>query len=109
MELGSSLSRKSRNSGQKVCFGGLKASTSRLDRQKSSSKILRMSQFQDGTEWQKRALIEARDEIRMKDRMIEQLNETIAETRCDLEKKQMKSVKYEDEDEIVRKFEECFV
>ena len=52
-------------------------------------------------------MIEARDEIRKKNKIIEQLNETIAEMRSDLEKKQMETVK--DEDEIVRQFEECFV
>lgn len=41
--------------------------------------------------------------------MIEQLNKTIAEMHSDLEKKQMETMKDDDEDEIVRKFEECFV
>lgn len=41
--------------------------------------------------------------------MIEHLKETIAEMRSDLEKKRMETVKDEDEDDIVRKFEECFV
>lgn len=54
-------------------------------------------------------MIEARDEIRKKNRMIEHLKETIAEMRSDLEKKRMETVKDEDEDDIVRKFEECFV
>uniref|UniRef100_A0A0D3CQZ4 Uncharacterized protein n=1 Tax=Brassica oleracea var. oleracea TaxID=109376 RepID=A0A0D3CQZ4_BRAOL len=50
----------------------------------------------------KRALIEARDEIREKSRVITQLNETIAELRSNLEKIQ-------NEEEIVRKFEEFYV
>ena len=55
-----------------------------------------------GTKWQRRALIEARDEIREKSRVIAQLNETIAELRSNLEKIQ-------NEEEIVRKFEEFYV
>jgi len=50
----------------------------------------------------KRALIEAWDEIREKSRVITQLNETIAELRRNLEKIQ-------NEEEIVRKFEEFYV
>ena len=50
----------------------------------------------------KRALIEAQDEIWEKSRVIAQLNETITELRSNLEKIQ-------NEDEIVRKFEEFYV
>ncbi|KAG2253159.1 hypothetical protein Bca52824_083295 [Brassica carinata] len=50
----------------------------------------------------KRALIEARDEIREKSRVIAQLNETIAELKSNLEKIQNK-------EEILRKFEEFYV
>ncbi|KAL0853658.1 hypothetical protein Bca101_058810 [Brassica carinata] len=64
---------------------------------------------EEGTSWQKRALIEARDEIREKSRVIEQLNKIIAEMRSDLEKKQMVTLGDENEDEIVKKFEEFYV
>ncbi|CAH8385300.1 unnamed protein product [Eruca vesicaria subsp. sativa] len=52
---------------------------------------------EEGTKWQTRALIEARDEIREKDRVIEKLKKTISRMRD------------EDEDEIVRRFEDFYV
>ncbi|CAH8350219.1 unnamed protein product [Eruca vesicaria subsp. sativa] len=87
-----------------------------LDRQEPMAAILWLSRFkekngckffaqfdeEDRSLWQKRALIEARDEIREKSRVIEQLNKTIAELRSNLEKIQ-------NEEEIVRKFEEFYV
>ncbi|RID49908.1 hypothetical protein BRARA_H00672, partial [Brassica rapa] len=112
MELGSSSSRKSRNSGHKLCFCGLKASINQAWTDKNPArrfygcprfkfgngcKYFSWFDEEEGTEWQKKALIEARDEIRKKDRIIEQLKVTIAEMRSDLEKKQMETVKDEDE------------
>ncbi|KAG5387696.1 hypothetical protein IGI04_029237 [Brassica rapa subsp. trilocularis] len=111
MELGSSSSRKSRNSGHKLCFCGLKASINQAWTDKNPARrFYGCPRFKFGNgckyfSWFDEE--EARDEIRKKDRIIEQLKVTIAEMRSDLEKKQMETVK--DEDEIVRQFEECFV
>ncbi|KAJ4867047.1 hypothetical protein Rs2_51414 [Raphanus sativus] len=58
---------------------------------------------EDGTNWQRLALLEARDEIREKDRVIKQLKQTILQMRSDLGKND------ENEDEILRKFEEFYV
>ncbi|KAH0857489.1 hypothetical protein HID58_085750, partial [Brassica napus] len=64
--------------------------------------------FKEGTKWQRRALmIEARDEIKQKTRVIEQLIKTISEKKINLETKE--TVNDENEDEIVRKFEEFYV
>ncbi|CAH8385804.1 unnamed protein product [Eruca vesicaria subsp. sativa] len=57
----------------------------------------------------KKALIEARDEIQEKNREIEQLNKTILQMRRNLEKKQMVTVNKENEDEILGKLEEFYV
>ncbi|KAG5378312.1 hypothetical protein IGI04_026154 [Brassica rapa subsp. trilocularis] len=57
---------------------------------------------EDGTEWQKMALIEAWDEIQEKSRVIEQLNQTIAELTINLERIQQ-------EEEIVRDFQNLYV
>ncbi|KAF3531651.1 hypothetical protein DY000_02042093 [Brassica cretica] len=62
---------------------------------------------EEGTKWQRRDLIEARDEIRQKTRVIEQLIKTISEMKSNLETKE--TVNDENEDEIVRKFEEFYV
>ena len=63
---------------------------------------------EEGTKWQRRALmIEARDEIKQKTRVIEQLIKTISEKKINLETKE--TVNDENEDEIVRKFEEFYV
>ena len=62
---------------------------------------------EEGTKWQKRALLEARDEIREKDRVTEQLQKTISQMRSDLANKQ--NVTEDDENEIVRKFEAFYV
>ncbi|KAH0931337.1 hypothetical protein HID58_008454 [Brassica napus] len=65
-----------------------------------------------GTEWQRRALLQARDEIQEKDKVIEQLQKTISEMKSHLEKK--KTGKggggndENEEDDIVRKFEELY-
>ncbi|XP_033147758.1 uncharacterized protein LOC103867207 [Brassica rapa] len=67
---------------------------------------------EDGTEWQRRALLQARDEIQEKDKVIEQLQKTISEMKSHLEKK--KTGKggggndENEEDDIVRKFEELY-
>ena len=52
-------------------------------------------------------MIEARDEIQEKNRVIEHLNKTISEMKSNLEKK--KTVNDENEDEIVTKFEIFYV
>ena len=57
----------------------------------------------ESTKQQKRALIETRDEIQEKNRVIEQLNKTISEMKRNFEKKE--TVNDENEDEIVTKFE----
>ncbi|KAF2586458.1 hypothetical protein F2Q70_00036831 [Brassica cretica] len=62
---------------------------------------------EEGTKWQRRDLIEARDEIRQKTRVIEQLIKEISEMKSNLETKE--TVNDENEDEIVRKFEEFYV
>ncbi|CAH8319992.1 unnamed protein product [Eruca vesicaria subsp. sativa] len=65
---------------------------------------------EDGTEWQRRALLQARDEIREKNKVIEQLQKTISEMKSHLEKKKTwKGGNDEnEEDDIVRKFEELY-
>ncbi|KAG5382925.1 hypothetical protein IGI04_034395 [Brassica rapa subsp. trilocularis] len=62
---------------------------------------------EEGTKWQRRALIEAHDEIRQKTRVIEQLIKTISKMKSNLETKE--TVDDENEDEIVRKFKEFYV
>ena len=74
----------------------------KLWQKKNGCKFFAWFDEEDGTLWQKRALIEARDEIREKSRVIAQLNETIAELKSNLEKIQNK-------EEILRKFEEFYV
>ncbi|CAH8385059.1 unnamed protein product [Eruca vesicaria subsp. sativa] len=71
---------------------------------------------EEGTLRQTKALIKARDEIKKKDKEIEKkdkeiekLNKTIEKMNIDLEKKQMETMNIQDEDDIVRKFEECYV
>ncbi|KAG2312359.1 hypothetical protein Bca52824_023916 [Brassica carinata] len=61
----------------------------------------------DGTDWQIQALLEARDEIEEKTRVIEQLTQTISEMKSNFEKKV--KVDDENEDEIIRKFEEFYL
>lgn len=69
---------------------------------------------EDGTEWQRRALLQTRDEIREKNKVIEQLQKTISEMKSHLEKKKTgketgKGGNDEnEEDDIVRKFEELY-
>ncbi|CAH8357475.1 unnamed protein product, partial [Eruca vesicaria subsp. sativa] len=59
---------------------------------------------EEGTKWQRRALIEVRDEIKQNTKLIEQLTLSISEMESNLENKQI--VDDENEDEIFRKFEE---
>ncbi|KAL0785916.1 hypothetical protein Bca101_002162 [Brassica carinata] len=94
---GSGSSRRRPKSGRRLCSCALEATIYQAWTEKNPGR-----RFYDGTLWQKRALLEARDEIREQSLVIEQLKETIAELRSNLEKK-------ENEDEIVRKFEEFFV
>ena len=64
-----------------------------------------------GTEWQRRALLQARDEIQEKDKVIEQLQKTISEMKNHLKKKTGKGGGGNDkneEDDIVKKFEELY-
>nr|VDD60647.1 unnamed protein product [Brassica oleracea] len=112
--LGSS---RRRQNGRKLCLCGLKAAITQAwtdknpgrrfygcqrFKEKNGCKFFAWFDEEDETLWQKRALIEAHDEIREKSRVITQLNETIAEPRSNLEKIQ-------NEEEIVRKFEEFYV
>ncbi|KAF2602962.1 hypothetical protein F2Q70_00027245 [Brassica cretica] len=62
---------------------------------------------EEGTKWQRRALIEARDEIRQKTRVIEQLIKSISEMKSNLENKEI--VDDDNDDGVVRKFEEFYV
>lgn len=75
-----------------------------LEMNASTSLSLMMRKLQNG---KKRAFIEVHDEIHEKNRVIEQLNKTISEMKSNLEKKE--TVNDENEDEIVRKFEEFYV
>uniref|UniRef100_A0A0D2ZUW0 GRF-type domain-containing protein n=1 Tax=Brassica oleracea var. oleracea TaxID=109376 RepID=A0A0D2ZUW0_BRAOL len=114
---GSGSSRRRHKSGRKLCFCGLEAAITQAwtkknpwrrfygcqcFKKKNGCKFFAWFDEEDGTLWQKRALIEARDEIREKSRVIAQLNETIAELKSNLEKIQNK-------EEILRKFEEFYV
>lgn len=65
---------------------------------------------EDGTEWQRRALLQTRDEIREKNKVIEQLQKTISEMKSHLEKKKTGKGGNDEneEDDIVRKFEELY-
>ncbi|CAH8377478.1 unnamed protein product [Eruca vesicaria subsp. sativa] len=104
MEVGSSS--RGRNSGRRRCHCGLPAAISQAwtdknpgrrfygcPRFKRGNECKYFSWFdeEEGTKWQKKALIEARDEIREKNRVIEELKKTILEMR---------------NDEIVRQFEQ---
>ncbi|KAH0914527.1 hypothetical protein HID58_028973 [Brassica napus] len=70
--------------------------------EKNGCNYFKWFDVEDGTEWQKMALIEARDEIQEKSRVIEQLNQTIAELTINLERIQQ-------EEEIVRDFQNLYV
>ncbi|XP_056845991.1 uncharacterized protein LOC130511374 [Raphanus sativus] len=65
---------------------------------------------EDGTEWQRRALLQTRDEIREKNKVIEQLQKIISEMKSHLEKKKTGKGGNDEneEDDIVRKFEELY-
>ncbi|KAG2304598.1 hypothetical protein Bca52824_033249 [Brassica carinata] len=114
---GSGSSRRRPKSGRKLCSCALEATIYQAWTEKNPGRrfygcprfkepngcnFFSWYDKEDGTLWQKRALLEARDEIREQSLVIEQLKETIAELGSNLEKK-------ENEDEIVRKFEEFFV
>ncbi|KAG5378214.1 hypothetical protein IGI04_026056 [Brassica rapa subsp. trilocularis] len=71
-------------------------------KEKNGCNCFKWFDVEDGTEWQKMALIEARDEIQEKSRVIEQLNQTIAELTINLERIQQ-------EEEIVRDFQNLYV
>nr|VDD23434.1 unnamed protein product [Brassica oleracea] len=91
MELGSSSSRKSRNSGHKLCFCGLKASINQGWTDKNPARrFYGCPRFKFGNGCKYFSWFDEEEEMR-----------------SDLEMKQMETVK--DEDEIVRQFEECFV
>ncbi|CAG7906285.1 unnamed protein product [Brassica rapa] len=83
----------------------VKVEKSKMDVGSGSS--TRRRNYEEGTKWQRRALIEARDEIRQKTRVIEQLIKTISEMKSNLENKE--TVDDDNDDEIVRKFEEFYV
>ncbi|CDY20424.1 BnaC02g23920D [Brassica napus] len=122
MEVGSGSSRRSQNSGRRLCFCGLPATVAQAWTDKNPGrrfygcpryklgdhcKYFSWYDEEEGTKWQKRALLEAHDEIREKDRVIEQLQKTISPMRSDLANKQ--KVTEDDENEIVRKFEAFYV
>ncbi|KAF3503930.1 hypothetical protein F2Q69_00041068 [Brassica cretica] len=91
---------------EKVKMEKAKVEKAKMDMGSGSSTRSRNSE--EGTKWQRRALmIEARDEIKQKTRVIEQLIKTISEMKINLETKE--TVNDENEDEIVRKFEEFYV
>ncbi|CAH8381794.1 unnamed protein product [Eruca vesicaria subsp. sativa] len=116
---GSGSSMRRQNSGRKLCFCRLDAEIRqawtdknpgrrfygcpricgrrKMDANTSNGLMSRM--VQNG---KKMALLEARDEIREQSRVIEQLNETIAELTKNLERIQ-------EEEEIVRDFQNLYV
>ncbi|KAJ4894573.1 hypothetical protein Rs2_21367 [Raphanus sativus] len=98
---GSGSSMRRQNSGRKLCFCRLDAEIRQAwtdknpgrrfygcpcYKEKNGCKYFKWFDIEDGTEWQKMALIEARDEIREQSRVIKQLNETIAELAKNLER-----------------------
>ncbi|KAG2299073.1 hypothetical protein Bca52824_035545 [Brassica carinata] len=101
MEIGLVSSRRRRNSGRKLCFCGLEANITQAWTDKNPGrrfygcpryKELNGCKFFSWFDEE-----DVRDEIREETRVIEQLKETIAELRSNLE------------NTIVRKFEEFFV
>ncbi|KAF3587090.1 hypothetical protein F2Q69_00027452 [Brassica cretica] len=124
MEVGSESSSRNQNSGRRRCHCGLPAAITQAWTDKNSGrrfygcpryklgdecKYFSWFDEEEGTKWQRRALIKASDEIRERNMVIEQLKKTISQMRSDLEKKQMVTVNEENEDETVRKFEEFYV
>ncbi|CAH8313047.1 unnamed protein product [Eruca vesicaria subsp. sativa] len=96
MEVGSGSSSKRQNSGQRRCHCDLPAMITQAGTDKNPGrrfygcpryklgnecKYFCWFDEEEGTKWQKRALIEARDEIREKNRVIEQLKKTISQLR----------------------------
>ncbi|CAG7894289.1 unnamed protein product [Brassica rapa] len=120
MEVGSGSSTRSWNNGWRLCFCGLPANITQAWTEKNpclqiwtlwllgnDCNCFSWFDEEEGTTWQRRALIEARDEIRQKTRVIDQLIKIISEMKSNLENKE--TVDDESEDEIVRKFEELYV
>ncbi|CAH8353450.1 unnamed protein product [Eruca vesicaria subsp. sativa] len=114
---GSGSSRRRQNYGPKLCFCHLETAIRQgwtdknpgrrfygcpRFKEKNGCNFFAWFDEEDGTLWQTRALIEARDEIPEKTEKIEQLEDTIADLRTNLEKLQ-------NEEEIVKKFEEFYV
>ncbi|KAL0678194.1 hypothetical protein Bca4012_006175 [Brassica carinata] len=120
MEVASGSSTRRRNSGRRFCICGFSASITQgwtdrnpcrrfygCPRFPNGFNYFSWFDEEDGTAWQKQALLDARDEIREKTRVIEQLTQTISEMKSNFENKE--TVDDENEDEIVRKFEEFYL
>lgn len=73
-----------------------------LCQEKNGCQYFKWVDVEDGSEWQRLALIEARDQIEEQRRLIEQLHETISELAHNLERIQQ-------EEEIVRDFQNLYV
>ncbi|KAG2287461.1 hypothetical protein Bca52824_047065 [Brassica carinata] len=122
MDVGSGSSTRSRNYGWRLRFCSLPANITQAWTDKNSGqRFYSCPRFrlgdecnyfswfdeEEGTKWQRRALIEARDEIRQKTRVIEQLIKSISEMKRNLENKEI--VDDDNDDGVVRKFEEFYV
>ncbi|KAG2328291.1 hypothetical protein Bca52824_011019 [Brassica carinata] len=120
MEVASGSSTRRQNSGRRFCICGLLVSITQgwTDRN-PSRRFYGCPRFpkgcnyfswfdeEEGTDWQRQALLDARDEIREKTRVIEKLTQTISEMKSNFENKER--AHDENEDEIVRKFEEFYL
>lgn len=73
-----------------------------LCQEKNGCQYFEWVDVEDGSEWQRLALIEARDRIEEQRSLIEQLHETISELAHNLERIQQ-------EEEIVRDFQNLYV
>ncbi|KAF3502526.1 hypothetical protein F2Q69_00042394 [Brassica cretica] len=120
MEVASGSSTRRQNSGRRFCICGFPASITQgwtdrnpgrrfygCPRFPNGCNYFSWFDEEDGTAWQKQTLLDARDEIWEKTRVIEQLTPTISEMKSNFENKE--TVDDENEDEIVRKFEEFYL
>ncbi|CAH8390300.1 unnamed protein product [Eruca vesicaria subsp. sativa] len=108
---------RSQNSGQGFCFCASRANITQSWTDKNPGRRFYSSPHgcdyfswfdeEECTKWQRRVLIEARDEINRKSAVIEQLTKNISEMKRNFENKE--TVDDENEDEIVRKFVEFYV
>lgn len=120
MEVASGSSTRRQNSGRRFCICGFPVSITQgwtdrnpgrrfygCPRFPNGCNYFSWFDEEDGTTWQKQALLDARGEIWEKTRVIEQLTQTISEMKNNFENKE--TVDDENEDEIVRKFEESYL